>query len=379
MITRPIAALALAMAVLLAGACSAPDEPAADAAASLAVTLIHPTSRSIQRTVLVSGPVSAYEEMQLGVEISGARVTALNVDVGQAVKRNQILLELDHRTLDSELAQAQAALRQTDASVALAQVNLERGEKLVGERLISASERDQLRATLLQTQAQQSTARAQRDAAQLRRDFAELRAPANGIISKRLVQPGQVVAAGAELLRLIRDGRLEWRAELAEGDLARVQPGDAVTLPSRDGEVTGRIRAVSPGLDSATRTGTVYADLPEPRALQIGTYVEGRIVTGSGTALMVPPASVVQRDGHAYVFTIDGKQTAHRVRVRTGASVDGFVEILDGVDATQAIVDQGAGFLGDGDTVRIVGARQPDARRRDTPVAPVKQSATPAP
>src|SRR3546814_11847086 len=73
-------------------------------------------------------------------------------------------------------------------------------------------------------------------------DFAELRAPADGIISKRLVQPGQVVAAGTELLRLIRDGRLEWRAELSADDLALVEPGATVQLPSREGTVTGRIQ-----------------------------------------------------------------------------------------------------------------------------------------
>src|SRR3546814_12223291 len=97
-------------------------------------------------------------------------------------------------------------------------------------------------------------------------DFAELRAPADGIISKRLVQPGQVVAAGTELLRLIRDGRLEWRAELSADDLALVEPGATVQLPSREGTVTGRIRAVSPGVDSPATTGTIHPALPEPRS-----------------------------------------------------------------------------------------------------------------
>jgi RND family efflux transporter MFP subunit len=240
--------------------------------------------------------------MQLGVEISGARVTALNVDVGQQVRKGQVLLELDHRNLDSELQQASAALSEAEAGVTLARASLARGEGLVKDKYISASELDQLRATRTQAQAQRNTARAARDAAQLRRDFAELRAPAAGVISKRLVQPGQVVAAGTELLRLIRDGRLEWRAELPEDELAGIEPGATVQLPSSGGIVSGRIRAVSPGVDSQTRTGTIYADLPDPGALQTGTYVEGRIVTGRGDALMVPAASVVQRDGHAYVF-----------------------------------------------------------------------------
>ena len=347
--------LAAAVIALALSACNKDD--ATDASPStLAVTLATAEQRPIQRSVVASGPVSAFEEMQLGVEISGARVTALNVDVGQAVRKGQVLLELDHRTLDSELAQADAALREADASVALATSSFNRGSPLAKQQLISASALDELRANRAQAEARRSTVRAQRDAAQLRRDFAELRAPANGIISKRLVQPGQVVAAGTELLRLIRDGRLEWRAELPEDSLAQVAPGALVTLSSSDGSrIEGRIRAVSPGVDSETRTGTVYADLPEPGPLKSGTFLEGRIASGAGNALMVPVASVVQRDGHAYVFTVD-KDIVGRLRVRTGAVVEGRVEIIEGLKPGTRVVEQGAGFLGEGDRVRVVTA-----------------------
>lgn len=365
------AAVAACLALLLSACGDKSGDTGQDAPAStLAVTLVRAQMRPIQRTVVVSGPVAAFEEMQLGVEISGARVTALNVDVGQQVRKGQVLLELDHRSLDSELQQANAALSEAEAGVALARANLARGEGLVQDKFISASQLDELRAVRTQAEARRNTARAARDAAQLRRDFAELRAPADGVISRRLVQPGQVVAAGSELLRLIRDGRLEWRAELPENDLARVEPGATVQLPSSAGPVTGRIRAVSPGVDSQTRTGTVYADLPEPGPLQPGSYVEGRIVTGAGNALTVPAASVVQRDGHAYVFTLDDRKVAHRVRVGTGTKVGGQVEIVEGLKAGDAVVEQGAGFLGDGDTVRVVAA--------DKPAAPAKAAASAA-
>jgi len=358
-----LAVIAMALAL---SACGKDD--ATDASPStLAVTLATAEQRPIQRSVIASGPVSAFEEMQLGVEISGARVTALNVDVGEAVRKGQVLLELDHRTLDSELAQAEAALREADASVALATSSYNRGSPLAKEQLISASALDELRANKTQAEARRSTVRAQRDAAQLRRDFAELRAPADGIISKRLVQPGQVVAAGTELLRLIRDGRLEWRAELPEETLSLVAPGAAVTLTGNDGSVIeGRIRAVSPGVDSDTRTGTIYADLPEPGPLKSGTYLEGRIVSGASNALMVPVASVVQRDGHAYVFTVD-KDTVRRLRVRTGAVVDGRVEIIEGLKPGARVVEQGAGFLGEGDKVRVVPATATTTAASSTP------------
>jgi RND family efflux transporter MFP subunit len=306
---------------------------------------------------VVSGPVSAWEEVQLGVELSGLRVTTLLVDVGQAVRKGELLLQLDHRSLDADLAQADASLREAEAGAALARSQLARGQQLADSKYISAMSLDELRAGRTQAEARLGTARAARDAVALRRSYADLRAPDAGVISKRLVQPGQVVAAGSELLRLIRQGRLEWRAELAEAELGRVKPGDRIELTTRDGKaVIGQVRAVSPGVDASTRTGTVYADLPDPQGLQPGTYLQGRIDTGIGQGLTVPAATVVQRDGHPNVFTVDAKGIAHRVRIRTGGIANGQVEVLEGLKAGDAVVEQGAGFLADGDSVRIVEA-----------------------
>jgi RND family efflux transporter MFP subunit len=340
-----------------AGAPTAAPDGATAAPAGLAVTLAPVQSRRIERGVIASGPVSAWEEMQLGVELSGLRVTALHVDVGQQVRRGQVLLELDQRTLDSDLRQADAAHAEAVAGVQLAAVNLKRGDALVSSKLISASAHDELRAALVQAQAREATTRAQRDGVRLRRDYATLRAPDDGIIAKRLVQPGQVVAAGAELLRLIRQGRLEWRPELAEADLARVAVGDAVALRDPTGAaVTGTVRAVSPGVDTGTRTGTAYADLPEPAGLKAGAYVQGRVLTDASPGLVVPAGAVVVRDGYPYVFTVDAQSRAQRVRVRTGERVGAWIEVLEGVKAGERVVVQGAGFLGDGDAVRVVDA-----------------------
>ena len=356
------AAVAVVCAALAACGGASDEAKAPDAPSTLAVTVVPAQLREIERAIVVSGPVAAWEEMQLGVELGGLRVTRLNVDVGERVKRGQVLLELDARTLESELAQARAAQAEAAAGAQLAQANLQRSEMLAREQLISASAVDQLRAERTQALARQSTARAALDASQLRRDFAQLRAPDDGIISRRLVQPGQVVSAGTELLRLIRDGRLEWRAELADAELARVSIGDPVSIAAPGGgRVDGRIRAVSPGVSAETRTGTVYADLPEPAALRVGAYVEGRILTGAARALTVPVAAVVQRDGNSYVFTVDARNIARRVRVRTGAGTRGLVEVLEGLAPGAQVIERGAGFVGDGDPVRVVAASDPAA------------------
>jgi RND family efflux transporter MFP subunit len=363
--TLPVLALVAALALT---ACSGESPNTSDAAApssAMAVTTAPVEMRDLARSVLVSGAVAPVEDMQLGVEVSGLRVTDLLVDVGQQVRRGQVLLRLDHRMLDSELAQAEAGLREAEAGAALARANLVRGENLVRERYISATQLDELRAARTQSEARVGTARAGRAAAALRRSFAELRAPADGIVSKRLVQPGQVVAAGGELLRLIRDGRLEWRAELPVAQLAAVKPGDRIELRGPGGSVVeGRVRAVSPGVDATTRTGTVYADLPDSKGLAAGAYLagaylEGRIDTGRARVATVPTAAVVLRDGFATLYTVEtkaGASVARAQRVRTGARSDGVVELLDGPKPDQRVVVKGAGFLADGDAVRVVQA-----------------------
>ena len=354
---KNLAAILLLAFVFLPACSKSEPEKAAEqtASASMAVSLAKAQSRTIERSIIASGPVSPWEEMQLGVELSGVRVTSLKVDVGQQVKRGQLLLELDHRTLDSELRQADASLNEAKAGMQLAKLNFNRGQQLAKSQLISASALDELRAGVVQAQARLATTQAIRDGVQLKRDFASLRAPDDGIISKRLVQPGQVVMAGAELLRMIRHGRLEWRAELNEIDLARVLPGANVRLQTGDGEIIeGVVRAISPGLDAGTRTGTLYADLPNPGNLKSGTFLEGRILVGANQTLMVPSASVIQRDGHSYVFKVDANNTAKLVRVSSGASDKGYIEIIDGLKIGEAVVETGAGLLSDGDRVRVV-------------------------
>jgi RND family efflux transporter MFP subunit len=148
---------------------------------------------------------------------------------------------------------------------------------------------------------------------------------------------------------------LEWRAEIAERDIGRLQVGAKVMLRAPGGEtVTGVVRAVSPGVDPQTRTGTLFADLPSPGPLRAGMFVEGRLQVGTADVLAVPRQSVVFRDGYAYVFVLgDGGRVAQR-RVDTGGTQGDFIELRSGLTPAETIVVRGAGFLSDGDIVKVV-------------------------
>ena len=362
----------LAAPALLALASGCGGKPPAATAAptpSLTVAASRPASQQLERTLVVSGSIGAWQEMSLGVELSGVRVADVLVDVGDTVKAGQVLLRLDARTLEVQARQADAALDQARANLALARSASARGDTLLARNLISTSDNDQLKATLISAEAKLTTAQADRDAARLKLSFATLVAPHAGVISARAVQPGQVVSAGTELLRLIRDGRLEWRAELAERDFARVHEGAVVELTGPDGApVQGRVRAVSPALDPQKRTGLVYADLPRPGALRAGMFAQGRILLGSVAATVLPREAIVYRDGLPYVFVLKDGEAVTKVvqqRISTGTQQAGMVEVTGGLGPDDRVVVRGAGFLSDGDLVRVAGAADAAGQPRE--------------
>jgi len=349
-----IGGLVLVFAVL--AACGGSSKPAAPVS-SLTVTVTGPQRQTVEREIVASGSVAAWQEMSLGVELTGIRVATVLVEPGARVAAGQPLLELDRRTLEVQARQAEASLAQAKASAELAVAQANRGETLLERNLISTNDYEVLRANRAKAEAQRASAEAERDNARLRLGFATLRAPDAGIVSARNVQPGQIVASGAELLRLIRRGRLEWRAEVAETDLPRIKMGDRVALRGPAGAaVEGRIRAVSPAINPQTRTALVYADLPDPGALRAGMFAEGRLRVGQAEVTVVPRESVVFRDGFPYVFTVGEGGVVGQRRIDAGASYGDRIEVRSGLSMTDRIVVRGAGFLGDGDIVKVVAA-----------------------
>ncbi len=349
--------VALCSALLLAGCGGRGGDAAGPPSPSLTVTTGAPEARRIALDVVASGSVAAWQEMSLGVELSGVRVERVLVEVGARVKKGQALVQLDTRSLAVDARRAEASYAQAAANLQLARASATRGETLLARQLISASNFEELSAGRSKAEAQLASAAAERDAARLKLAFATLRAPEAGIIASRTVQPGQIVSVGVELLRLIRDGRLEWRADLSEADLVRVRPGARVFVNSPDGtSIEGKIRAISPGLDAASRTALVYADLPRPAGLRAGMFAEGRIELGEVLANVLPRESVVVRDGYSYVFVVGKEDRVAQRRIEVAAASGDVVPVRSGLAAGERVVVKGAGFLSDGDVVKVVGS-----------------------
>lgn len=368
-----VALLAAGVFVLKPGAPPATPQAAAPAPASagMTVTVAPVESREIQRTLLVTGSLAAWDELPIGSQVSGLAIVEVLADEGDAVKAGQLLARFDDSVLKADLAQKEASLREAEAVAGEAAANVRRAEELSRTGAVSARELDARRATAATAQARVGVAQANRDQALARLRQTEVRAPTDGTITRRNARLGAVMAAGGtEMFRLIREDRVELVAEVPELDLFALAVGQKVALgvDGADGPaVAGTIRLVSPTVDPKTRMGTVKVDLDKGTSLKPGMFVTGRVEVGRTQALVVPDAAVVYKDAKPLVF-VRGEGDVVRMRnVETGGREGPFVAITTGVAAGESVVVAGAGYLKDGDTVAVAD-RMPDVPVRPLPV-----------
>ncbi len=348
-------------AALLAG-CSRPGSPEAGAAAedalsreaALTVTVVDVMPVELARTITLNGTIHAWQEVIIAPEVGGYRVAEVHVDVGDRVARGDLLVELSTALLSAEVATKEAALRQRDAERLNAEAALERARELSGRQLVSEADLDRLESEALVARAAVEAARADLETSRLRLQFARVTAPDDGVITSRTVTVGQIAQAGSEMLRLLREGRIEWRGDVPEMRLGEVEAGQTVTVTSVDGATfKGTIRVVAPTIANASRTGLVYVDLPADERLRPGMFARGDIEIGRGPALTVPLESVVSADGYSYVFVLGADNVVERQRIETGAVRESDIEVVAGLHAGEEIVVEGAGFLKDGDRVNV--------------------------
>jgi len=313
---------------------------------------LHPVD--VERTVTINGSIFAWQEVIIAPEVGGYRVAEVKVDVGDRVKRGQTLVELSTALLDAEVATKKAALAQREAQLVTDAAALERGDSLKSMNLISQADYDKLKSAALVSRAGMESAKADVDTSTLRLKFTNVTAPDDGVITARTVTVGQIAQAGSEMLRLLRNGRIEWRGEAPESRLAELKAGQQVTISTADGAVfNGTIRVVAPTIQAGNRTGLVYVDLPPNERLRPGMFARGDIAISHAMAFTVPLQSVVSADGYSYVFVLKHDNHVERRRVETGGVHDAEIEVSNGLEAGDMVVGKGAGFLKDGDLVDV--------------------------
>jgi HlyD family secretion protein len=350
-----VAVVLLAALILLLRGASTRGAPPVVSAAAQAVTAKTLETVQVQRGVTANGTVHAWQEIVIGPEVGGYLVAAVNVDVGDRVRKGQALVQLSEDLLAAEVASKRANLEQAQASLENAAAAYRRAQSLSGSGALSQSDMDKLRSEELAARARVEVSKAELQGADLRLRHTRVTASDDGIISARSVNVGQVAQVGSEMLRLLRKGRVEWRAEIPESRMREIGIGQSVKLTTADGaQLDGKVRAIAPTVESSTRAGLVYVDIPSNRGARPGMFARGEITLGQAAASMVSLSSIVTQDGYTYVFVVSDQQLVARRRVETGAVRGKQIEIVSGVQPGERIVDKGAGFLKDGDHVRVV-------------------------
>lgn len=355
-------ATGLLAALLLAG-CGGKDKAEAkkEAAAkpALTVTTTTPTETMLPVTLTANGNLAAWQEASIGAESGGLRIAEVLVNVGDRVRRGQVLARFAADTVRAEAAQAQAALAEAEANAADAANNAARARTLSQTGAMSASQINQYITAEKTAQARVAAQRAALQSQQVRLTQTSVVAPDDGIISARTATVGAVAAPGTELFRLIRRGRLEWRAEVTSTELGKITTGTHALVTAASGaRMEGRVRTIGPTVDPQNRIALVYVDVnPLPGAAsgsaRAGMFARGEFELGAVPTLTVPQTAVVAREGFSYVFRVNPDSRVSQVKVQIGRIAGDRLEVSSGLVAGTRIVASGGGFLNEGDLVRV--------------------------
>ena len=343
---------------LLCGAIFASTAVAADAPPALTVSVAAPATASWVPVIPADGGLAPWQEVSVGSEVGGLRLTAVLVEVGDQVTAGQELARLDTAAIEAQRDASQAAIAQAEAALDLAAADAQRAEGLVGSGVLSEQQIAQYRITQRTAVAKLASSKADLVGITVKLAQTRIVAADAGVVSARSATLGAVVSAGGELFRLIRQGKVEWQAEVGAKDLLRVQPGQIAHLTLADGSaLDGTVRAVAPALSPTTRTGLVYIALPPASPARAGMFATGEIAVGTAQpVLTMPAAALVTRDGRQIVLTVDAQNTVTATPVVTGRHQGGLVEVRSGLTASARVVTSGAAFLVDGDHVAVAAA-----------------------
>jgi HlyD family secretion protein len=362
----------------------AAKQMAADLFAAV-VTVARVAPAEFTETVLATGSLVAREEILVGPEVEGLRITEVLADEGQRVKKGDVLARLVADTLDAQVAQNDAALARTAAAIAQAKAAIVQAEaRFVESRnayerakpLREAGhmteavfdQREQAARTaeaqltaakdgLRVAEAEQAQVEAQRRELMWRRGRVEVTAPADGIVSRRMARVGGYAAGAAEpMVRIVAKGEVELDAEVVETRLAAIVIGQRARVEvSGLGEVEGTVRLVSPEVDKSTRLGRVRIFLGDNPGLRVGAFARAGIATAASNGLAVPAAAVLYGADGATVQVVRGHRVETR-RIKTGLAADALVEVRDGLGEGDLVVARAGTFLRHGDMVRPVQA-----------------------
>jgi RND family efflux transporter MFP subunit len=330
------------------------DQEQTTQSAALTVSVTTPKTMQWADSIAVSGWLAAWQEAIVAAETGSLKITDILVDVGSVVQKGDVMAKLANASAIADVHKQEATVASAKATLAKAKADSARAKKVTGSGALSDQDTLGYYITEQTDAADLASDEASLESSKITLDQTTITAPDSGIVSTRSADLGNVVSAGTELFRLVRQGRIEWQAEVPASYLPQIHAGSKATIHDQSGKsFEGTVRLVSPIVSDDTERGTVYVALPNDPNIRVGLYESGSIELAVTSALTLPETALVYSDGINYVFKVNADNRVSRLRVTVGRRNDGRVEILSGIDASEHIVEAGGAFLSDNDLVLV--------------------------
>lgn len=325
-----------------------PERPA------VLITTTKVEARPVEELEQSLGRLESDVDPRIAAEVSG-RVLSIMVQAGQAVRRGEVLAQLDAADYRLAVERASADLNRLEALAEQQQRQVDRYRTLVKENFFSINALDEVETQLAATRAQMIAARSGLAQARNNLDRTLIRAPAAGVIARRLVSVGDYIGAGNPLFELNTDQTLRVVMPFPEVLGSRLAVGQTLRLSAPTApeiRLEAPITEIRPVIGSQNRAIEVLAEVRNPGGWRAGGSVTGEVVLKRREgALVIPPLALVRRPAGSVVYVVTGDEAKERV-VEVGVRSADFIEVVKGLEVGETVAVEGSAYLSDGAKVR---------------------------
>ena len=353
-----------------------PGKKGAAAGQTVTVSVAEVRTGQVREEILITGSLQPLEQVDATAKLTG-RVETMHVNVGDRVRRGDLLADLEDLELQQQVRRAtasqevvRATLDQRRAELANAEADLERSRQLMEGGLIPRQEYESKQTSFRVVQAQVQLTRAQGEQAlaelnelKIRLEQMKITSPIDGIIAQRFVDVGAVISPATPVVRVVNLSTLVTRANVPEREVSKLRLGNrAQVVVDAFGDQTfdGIVARISPVMDAATRSALVEVEIPNRQGnLRAEMFARVQLDLASvRPAVLVPREALVYRGQQAGVYVLTGNRPMFR-GVEPGISQGNEVEILSNLDPGTRIVSQGAAMVSDGITLQFADQDRP--------------------
>ncbi|MDE2051416.1 MAG: efflux RND transporter periplasmic adaptor subunit [Gammaproteobacteria bacterium] len=356
-------AIAVAAAVWMSRA-SAPKaiSPLTTRASAPLVSVVTPGVQPVEAQVTFTGTIEARHQLPIGNSGDTGRIVAVYVQVGDNVRRGQVLAKLDDSVLAPQVAQLTAALDQARAQAALSATEYRRGVAAGPAGGLSSQDIEKLQAASIMDAANIKVVGAQLAVMRAKLALTRIVAPVDGIVLTRDAEVGQIAGSGGTPLFELEDaGQVEMIGQVAEQDMADLKVGQsaAVYLIGDPQPFVGRIWLLGAVIDPQSRLGEVRIALTPNPALRPGAFARSQVTLARARRPVLPQTAVMADNDGSYVYVISRDGQVQRRAVSVGSVIPAGVVITEGLSGRERVVSMDGGFLHSGEKVTVAPAGGP--------------------